>query len=395
MATVQKTFKFRFYPNQAQRKQLDVEFGHARFVYNLMLEVRNKRYRRRSESSNYVSLSKLLTQLKKTAYPWLSQASSSCATQKLMDQEKAFQAFFAGRNKYPKFKSRHARQSIRYQLDQRIVASNFCGEKGKQFLKLPKLGKLKLRWSQGVPGTPKMVTVTRDQSGHYYVALMAEVEQSPLPVNNRAVGLDFGLKDLIVSSDNDRVKAGRAYRQAEAGLIRAQKRLSRRVKGSARRNKARLEVARRHQKVKNIRRDLLHKLSSRLVNENQVICLEDLNVKGMQQNPHLAKSISDAAFSELRCQLEYKSRWHGREVIAVDRWFASSKLCSDCGAKAEAMPLSVRSWICTHCGASHDRDLNAAKNILRQGLQQYREEHGNWPEGITAPANGQGDLRAA
>jgi len=391
-----KTYKFRFYPNKLQQQQLALEFGHARFIYNWALDMRNKAYKRRKESLNYVSISKLLTQIKKTSrYQWLNQAASSCATQKLRDLDRAFTNFFEGRTSYPRFKKRLSAQSVRYQLDQRNIAKTFSNTPGKERLTVTKLGQLKVRWSRPVEGVPKMVAISKNASGHYYLSLSAEVEIKPLPVTNRAVGVDLGIKDVVITSDGERSGAPKYTRHYENALARAQRSLARKKKGSNRRHRQRIKVAKIHVKITNSRVNFLHHISTKLINENQVISLEDLNIKGMVRNAKLAKSISDSAMSMLKQQLEYKAKWYGRELIVIDRWFPSSKTCNQCKHVLSELSLSVRTWQCPECGTEHDRDINAAINILVEGLKQYREGHGNWPIGLVLPANEQGVSRAA
>jgi putative transposase len=303
-----------------------------------------------------------LTALKKEQCPWLSEAVASCHTQKLIDQDKAFKNFFAGRAKYPRFKKRHQAQSVRYQLDQRHVEKNFNAED--KLLKLPKLGAFKLKWSRKMEGVPKMAAVSRDPAGHYFVSMACEVEMTALPTRKNAVGVDVGVKDVVVTSNGWKSGAGKyTYRYARQ-LKLSQRRLASKKKGSNRRRKQQHRVARIHARIADSRMDFLHQISSKLINENQVICLEDLNIKGMLRNRHLSKAVADSGLFELRRQLEYKSQWYGRDVFVVDRWAPTSKTCSGCGTYQPQMPLKIREWACPDCGEHHDRDINAAKNIL-------------------------------
>lgn len=361
---IQKSYQFRCYPTREQARLLNMYFGHARWVWNWTLSARIKAYRRRGEHRSGVYLGKMLTHLKSTsAYPWLKEAPATIYTQALRDQDRAFANFFAHRAKYPRFKKRAHAQSIRFQLDQRVVQNMYAPGK---MLKLTGLGCLKLRWSQTPAGTPKMVTVRRKASGKYYVTFMCEV---PAPAYIKAkhpsVGVDFGLTHLAITSHGQKHLGNKYLRRSARSLRRAQQKLSRKVKGSNRWHNQRRRVARLHEKISNQRNDALHKLSSQLVHENQVIGLEDLHVKGMLRNHSLALSISDAGWSELRRQLEYKAEWYGRSVVVIDRWEPTSKVCSDCGALEKDMPLSRRTWTCAQCHAPHDRDINAAININR------------------------------
>lgn len=359
---VQKTYKYRIYPNATQRAQLAVEFGHARFVWNWALDMRSKAYRRRGESLNVVGISKMLTKLKRCRrYSWLKEANAQCLIQKLRDQDKAFANFFAGRAKYPRFKKRHAKQSVRYQLDQRIVLNNY---RAGELLKLPKLGALRVKWSRVPTGIPKMVSVSLNQAGQYHVCLSVEEPVARLPVATGAVGVDRGIKDVAVTSDGFKSGAPKYTGAYERRLAKAQRKLAKCSKGSKRRDKQRIKVAGIHNKIKNSRHDFIHKLTSMLVNENQVIGIESLNVRGMVKNRRLAKHIHDAGWHEFRRQLEYKCNWYGRKLVEIDRWVPTSKTCSGCGHVLDRLELSVRRWQCPECSVEHDRDINAAINVL-------------------------------
>ena len=362
---IQRSYKFRVYPNSAQRQQLAVEFGHARWVWNTCLTWRSYVYQHRGKSVSAVDFSRHLTTLKKTAtYNWLSEAAATCLTQKLRDQDTAFKNFFAGRAKYPRFKKRTHTQSIRYQLDQRQVAGMY---RAGEFLKLPKLGPLKLKWSCNPLGIPKMVTVTKDCTGRYFVSFMCEETIHTLPRKPNGIGLDLGVKDVVVTSEGWKSGNPRHLRTYTRYLKKVQRRLSRKVRGSQRWHRQRVRVANAHARVRNTRQDWLHKLSTALIQQAGFIAMEDLNVKGMMANRRLAKSIGDVGMHELKRQLEYKAKWYGREFVQVDRWAPTSKACSACGTVQETMPLKVREWTCPDCNAVHDRDINAAKNILMFG----------------------------
>lgn len=360
-----KAYKFRFYPTADQRQQLAIEFGNARFVWNRCLDLRSKAWEERQERHNYVSLNRQVTEWKRGEFPWLADSAACCLTQCLMDQDKAFKNFFEKRGRYPRFKSRYDRQAVRYQLDQRQIERTYqAGE----CLKLPKLGALNIRWSQVPAGVPKMATVSKNPDGRYFVSFACEVALQPMPLTGKAVGLDLGIKDVVVSWDGEHaVKSGnpRHLKSQLRHLKRQQRRLSRMQKGSNRRRKQRVKVAKIHAHIAAMRADFLHKTTTALVKSADVIVLEDLHVKGMVKNHHLAGAIADVGMGELRRQIDYKAAWNGRTVVVVDRWFPSSKTCSDCGSYQQKMPLSVREWACPDCGARHDRDVNAAKNILK------------------------------
>ena len=360
-----RAYQYRFYPTAAQRLLLDRYFGTARWAWNHALERRSKAYRRRKESITGVDISRAITQLKKTSrYAWIKLTPATVVVQRLRDQDTAFQNFFAGRARYPRFKKRGSGDRIRFQLDQRQVDRMY---RPGELLKLPGLGPLKLKWSRSPNGKPKMVTVRRDAAGAYFVSFACEELIQPLPAAAGVVGVDTGITDLIVTSDGFKSGAGRHLAAKAARLARAQRVVARRKKGSNRRRQAVARVAKLHRQVRDARADFTHKLSTTLIRENQVICVEDLNVKGMMKNRRLARSLADAAMGELHRQLAYKAQWHGRELHVIDRWAPSSKVCSGCGHKLDALPLSVRHWVCPQCEASHDRDINAAVNIRTIG----------------------------
>ena len=358
----QRAYKFRIEPNAAQRQQLAVEFGNARFVWNRCLALRGKAWEEREERHNYVSLNRQVTEWKRGEFPWLADSAACCLTQVLIDQDKAFKNFFEKRGRYPRFKSRYDRQAVRYQLDQRQIERTYqAGE----FLKLPKLGALKIRWSQVPTGIPKMATVSKTPDGRYFISFSCEVEITPLPKTGRVIGVDLGIKDVAVTSDGEKSGNPRHLKRRLKHLKRQQHRLSRMQKGSNRRNKQRLKVARIHARIAASRADFLHKTTTALIRQADVIAIEDLHVKGMVKNHHLAGAINDVGMGEFRRQIEYKAAWNGRRVEVVDRWAPTSKTCSACGSYQPKMPLSVREWTCPDCGARHDRDVNAAINILK------------------------------
>lgn len=354
------SYKFRITPNAEQCKQLAREFGSARWVWNTCLAWRTDAYRR-GEKVTSVDFSRELTWLKKfEPYAWLNEVSSSTLGQKLRDQDKAFANFFAKRAKYPKFKKRTHTQSVRYQIDQRTAVNMY---RAGELIKLPKLGALKVRWSRIPVGVPKMVTLTMDAVGRYFISFSVEQQIKHWPQKTNAVGADFGVKDVVVTSDGWKSGNPKHLDSLLHQLKRQQRILSRRRKGSGRWHTQRKRVARLHARIADARRDWLHKLSTRLVRDNGFIAIEDLHVRGMMTNHCLAKAIGDVGMAELRRRIEYKAAWHGRDLVVVDRWAPTSKTCSACGLVQDSLPLSVREWTC-ECGASHDRDVNATKNIL-------------------------------
>jgi putative transposase len=314
---------------------------------------------------NYNATSAMLTAWKKTEdLAYLSEVSCVPLQQTLRHLQVAFTNFFAKRAKYPRFKSRKkSRRSAEY------TSSAFRYRDGQ--LTLAKMTEpLAIVWSRPLPegAVPSTVTVSCDAAGRWFVSLLcADPDVKALPETTSVVGIDAGLDHLVTLSTGEKVANPRHERADRARMARAQRELCRKEKGSANRAKARIKVARVHARIADRRRDHLHKLSTRIVRENQTIVIEDLTVRNMVKNHTLARAISDASWTQLRSMLEYKAAWYGRQVIAVDRWFPSSKICSDCGVLQDKMPLNIRSWMCP-CGAAHDRDVNAAKNILAAGL---------------------------
>ena len=358
-------FKYRFYPTKEQADLLNRTFGCVRYVYNFGLALRRDAYDERGERLRYKDTSAALTVLKKGEETvWLKQVSSVPLQQALRHLDKAFTGFFEKRASHPRFKRKYARQSATYTLS----AFTYRVEDEMPVLCLAKMsGPRNVRWSRIPPSEPSTVTVSRDRAGRYFVSLLCEVEPEPLPPTDKAVGVDLGLTDLVVTSDGEKTGNPKVFERDLKRLRWAQRRLSRRQIGSNRYRKQRRKVARIHARIADGRRDHLHKLSTRLIRENQTVCLETLNVQGMLKNGRLARHISGAAWSELVRQLEYKAVLYGREVVRIDPWFPSSKRCSNCGEKVDKMPLSIRAWTCEQCSAVHDRDVNAALNILAVG----------------------------
>ncbi|MFI0821727.1 RNA-guided endonuclease InsQ/TnpB family protein [Streptomyces sp. NPDC021098] len=363
---VKRAYRYRFYPSNVQATELSRTFGCVRKVYNMALAARTQAWARQ-ERVTYSHTSAMLTAWKKTEeLAYLNEVSSVPLQQALRHLQTAFTNFFAKRAQYPHLKSRKkSRKSAEY------TTSAFRFRDGQ--LTLAKMAEpLNIVWSRPLPAgaTPSTVTVSQDSAGRWFVSLLCEDPAvAPFPAAESAVGVDLGLDHLLTLSTGEKVTNPRYERRDRARLAKAQRNLARKSRGEgSNRAKARRAVARIHARIADRRHDLLHKLTTRLVRENQVVVIEDLTVRNMVKNGTLARAISDAAWREFRTMLEYKARWYGREVIVVDRWFPSSRLCSDCGTLAEAMPLHVRTWTCRGCGATHDRDVNAAKNLLAAGL---------------------------
>ena len=361
---VKRAYRFRFYPTPEQELILARTFGCARFAYNYMLRQRTDAWMQRQERMGYHETSAALTALKKQPeYAWLNEVSSVPVQQALRHLQTAFANFFAKRNRYPQFKRKDAAQSAEY------TTSAFKWD-GKS-LKLAKMdAPLDVRWSRQIPKAAKLTTVTvsKDTAGRYFVSLLCDDAVAAKPKAAGKVGIDLGLTHFAILSTGEKVASPKTFRKNEAKLAKLQRRLAKKTKGSNNRRKAKLKVAKLHAKVADSRRDFLHKLSTRLINENQVIAIESLSVSNMQKNRCLSKSIGDAGWSEFVRQLEYKAQWYGRELVGIDKWYPSSKRCSDCGYTAAKMPLNVRQWTCLECGSNHDRDVNAARNVLAAGL---------------------------
>jgi putative transposase len=361
---VKRAFKYRFYPTDAQAAELSRTFGCVRKVYNMALEARTTAWYQRRERVNYNATSAMLTAWKKTEeLAFLSEVSSVPLQQCLRHLQGAFTGFFEGRAKYPRFKSRKkSRRSAEY------TSSAFRYRDGR--LTLAKMREpLDIAWSRPLPegAVPSTVTVSQDAAGRWFVSLLCDDAIAPAPATTAAVGIDAGITSLVTLSTGEKVANPRHERRDRASLARAQRELSRKEKDSANRDKARVKVARVHARITDRRRDFLHKLTTRLVRENQTVVIEDLSVRSMVKNHTLARAVSDASWTELRSMLEYKCAWYGRELVVIDRWFPSSKLCGACGTIREKLPLNVREWTCA-CGVVHDRDVNAARNILAAGL---------------------------
>jgi putative transposase len=364
VSKTKRAYKYRFYPTDEQRVVLAQTFGCVRFVYNWGLHTRSTAYKDRGEKLSYNDLAAMLPDLKKQ-YPWLSDVSSVPLQQSLRNLDKAFKNFFEARAKYPTFKKRQPSQSATY-------AANACKwDSHATRLTLAKMDTpLDIHFHRDLPQNVKLgsVTITKDCANRYFVSMLVEEDITHLPPVEQNVGLDLGLKSMVILSTGESIGNPKFFAQDEKRLAKAQRRHARTKKGSKNRQKARLKVARVHARIKDRRRDYQQKLSTRIVHENQVICIESLAVKHMVKNHCLAKAISEVGWGEFVRQLEYKSKWYGRTLVKIDQWYPSSKTCQACKHVLDSLPLDIREWVCPACGVVHDRDTNAARNILTEGL---------------------------
>lgn len=359
---IQKTYKFRLYPNKEQEKTLANYFGSVRFVYNHFLAERKEQYEKTKKSSNYYEQAKKLTAMKKTdTYSWLGEINSQTLQQVLRHLETAYVNFFKGRAKFPCFHSKKHGGSF-------AVPQHFKVEANRIFIPKFKSG-IRLAKSQEVKGELRNMTVSATPSGKYYVCILTQLKVEDLEKTNLSVGIDLGLKDFVITSDGGRYTSNKFIKKYSKKLALMQKHLSRKKKGSGSWNKQRIKVARLHEKIMSCRNDKLHEISIDLIRKYDVICCEDLNVKGMVKNHHLAQSISDASWGSFITMLEYKAKWYGKTLSKIGRFYPSSKLCHHCDYVKEDLALSDRFYTCPNCGNLIDRDLNAAMNILDEGLR--------------------------
>ena len=362
---MEKAFRFRFYPTPEQESLLRRTLGCVRLIYNKALHIRTQAWYEKQERVGYPDTSRLLTQWKKEEdLDFLNEVSSVPLQQGLRHLQTAFTNFFAGRAKYPNFKKKRNGGSAEFtkaafKLKNKEVYLAKCSDP------------LPIRWSRQLTEgcDPSSIIVSLHPSGRWHISIrFDDPTTKPLPVSENAIGIDLGITSLIADSNGGKVTNPKHFKKHRKRLKKAQKNLARKQKGSKNREKARIKVAKIHLKISDSRKDFLHKTTTRLVRENQVIAVESLAVKNMVKNHKLALAISDSGWSELIRQLDYKCRWYGRKLVEIDRWFPSSKRCNSCGHIVEKMPLNIREWQCPNCGTNHDRDINASKNILAAGL---------------------------
>lgn len=363
---MKKGIKFRAYPNKAQKNLINQTFGCCRFIYNKGLAMRNTSYKN-GISVGYGQTCAMLTLLKQQdEFSFLKEPDSIALQQSLRDLDKSYKNFFAKRTKYPKFKSKHdncqSYRTINHRNNIRIIG---------KYIKLPKLGYVKIKQSMDV-GHINNVTIERTATNKYFVVLNVDFEPQPITNRGCSIGIDVGIKEFYTDSNNRKVHNPKFLEKSMKKLIRAQRKLSRKKLGSNNRNKQRIKLARIYEKITNQRNDFLQKQSTMLIRENQTICIEDLNVKGMMRNHKLAQSIASVSWYKFFTMLKYKGEWYGNKIIGVPTMYHSSQTCSCCGYKNHLVKnLNVRVWECPKCHTKHDRDINASVNILRKGLNMY------------------------
>ena len=355
-----KVYNFRIYPNQEQSILLTKTFGCVRKIYNLMLNERQEVYQQLKDDKDALYSYNYRTESDyKTEYDYMLEVDSIALQQSRLNLQNAYKAFFSKQNKFPKFKNKHNRQSYRTVSVNKNLKVDFEDKK----IKLPKLGWIKYSDNRTFEASIRSITISRNKAGNYFAAILVQEDIQHKQKLDNVLGIDLNIEYFAVVSTGQKVLSPKYYQKTESKLAIEQKRLSRKKKGSNNKDKQRLKVAKLYQKIRNQKVDFLHKLSTKIIDENQIIVLEDLNIKDMLQNKYLSKSIQQQNWYEFVSMLKYKADWYGREVIQADRYFPSSQLCSNCGYRNENLKLSDRQWQCPDCETFHDRDINAAINL--------------------------------
>lgn len=360
---MEKGNEFRLYPKRWQEELLARNFGCVRWAYNRFLEEKIRVYKETGKSLSYCECSKMLTRLKtQEDTAWLAEADSTALQQSLRNLERAYKNFFRSKGiGFPKFKKKKSRKTYRTTTAKIVDDSHVW---------IPKVGVVKARITRPIQGRITSATIKQTPSGKYFIVFTCvDIPEQPKVKAGKAIGIDLGIASLVTTSDGEKIEGIADTHKLDKKLAKEQRKLSRKKKGSNNRAKQRVKVAKVYERIANKRKDHLHKVTAKIISENQVVCAETLDVSGMMKNHHLAKSIAMQSFATILGFLEYKARERGKIFVQVDRWFASSKTCHSCGVKADALPLNIRSWECKSCGTRHDRDINAAQNILAEGLK--------------------------
>ena len=363
MEQVRKTFRYRIYPNKEQQQKLAVYFGNVRFVYNYFLNERKKQYEQTGKSDNYYTQCKKLTSLKKEeGYSFLNQTACLTLQYSIKNLETAYTRFFTKKSRFPKFHKKKSRQSFSSNQNLKFKEDRICFVGFKEGIKC--------KLHRPIEGKMKELSIVKYPSGKYYVNIVCEIKIEEKQNQFNEVGIDLGIKDLLVLSNGKKYQNHKFILKYEEQLAKAQQHLSRKKKGSNSYENQRIKVAKIQEKITNCRNDSLHKITYELTNTYSDIFLEDLNVKGMQKNKYLAKSIVDCSWSRLINMLNYKGTWYGCKIHQINRWYPSSKTCSNCNYTLDSLPLNIREWDCPICHTRHDRDVNAAINILKEGKRE-------------------------
>ena len=363
-----KAYKYRIYPNKEQGRQIAKTFGCCRFVYNNILAYKKDVYEKEKKSVSKIDCNNYCNRKLKEEYEWLKEVDKFALTNAIYNMDNAYQKFFKEKTRYPKFKRKHDKYKS---YTTNFTNNNISIDFNRNRIKLPKLKYVKAKIHRHFTGQIKSVTISQVPSEKYYVSVLVETEHKPCVKANGQIGLDLGIKDLCIASNGKKYANPKTIKKYEKKLAKLQRQLAHKLKRSKNYQKKRKQIALCHGKITNTRKDYLHKLSNEIISENQVIVSETLQIRNMIKNHRLAKSINDVSWYELTRQLEYKSKWNNRIYIKIDTFYASSQLCSCCGYKnANVKDLSVRQWECPNCGKIHDRDINAANNILAEGLRK-------------------------